>query len=268
MSVSTTHRRPRQHSSMSTCKASCAERPGRNPKLHGKKSASKTGSSTIFTAACTIRSRTGGIESGLCSVGSRLRDKYPPGGQRTIRPSFSSAGQLAEQPGDAVLLDRGQGDLVDARRAVVRAHQRPRAPQHIPAADLVIQRVEPPSGIGLGRPVQRMLQGTDRISRDTPARSLRGGTSRPGTHRAPPRQTLRIGEAAALPSPAVMLSARLKQYYGRLRRPPGQQSTSRLAPVIGRHAPVTLPQATGPGRASPVPAVTIERSAPHTPGGP
>ena len=30
-------------------------------------SASKTGLSTIFTAACTIRSRTGGIESGLCS---------------------------------------------------------------------------------------------------------------------------------------------------------------------------------------------------------
>jgi hypothetical protein len=30
-------------------------------------SASKTGSSTIFTAACTIRSRTGGIDSGRCS---------------------------------------------------------------------------------------------------------------------------------------------------------------------------------------------------------
>ena len=33
MSVSTTHGRPRQHSSMSTCKASCADRLGRNPKL-------------------------------------------------------------------------------------------------------------------------------------------------------------------------------------------------------------------------------------------
>jgi DDE superfamily endonuclease len=39
---------------------SCAERPRRNPKLHGRKSASKTGSSTIFSAACTIRSRTAG----------------------------------------------------------------------------------------------------------------------------------------------------------------------------------------------------------------
>ena len=32
-----------------------------------------------------------------------------------------------------------------------------------------MQRMEPSRGIGLGRPVQRMLQGTDRISRDTPA---------------------------------------------------------------------------------------------------
>jgi len=31
----------------------------------------------------------------------------------------------------------------------------------------------------------------------------------------------RIDEAAALPSPAVVLSVRLKRYYGRLRRPPG-----------------------------------------------
>src|SRR3954463_2104133 len=32
----------------------------------------------------------------------------------------------------------------------------------------------------------------------------------------------RTDEAAALPSPAVVLSARLNQYYGRLRLPPGQ----------------------------------------------
>ena len=80
MSVSTTQRRPCQDSSMSTCRASCAERLGRNPKLHGRKSASKTGSSTIFTAACTIRSRTAGIESGLCSV-------VPGFGMNTRRPA-------------------------------------------------------------------------------------------------------------------------------------------------------------------------------------
>ena len=37
-----------------------------------------------------------------------------------------------------------------------------------------------------------------------------------------------MNEAAALPSPPVLLSGQLKQYYGRLRRPPGSQSTSRL----------------------------------------
>jgi hypothetical protein len=52
---------------MSTCRASCGDRSGRNPTLTGAKSASKTGSSTIFNVACTIRSRTAGTNSGLCS---------------------------------------------------------------------------------------------------------------------------------------------------------------------------------------------------------
>jgi hypothetical protein len=68
MSVSTTHRRPRCCPSMSTCRASCGDRRGRNPNEQSAMSASKTGSSTIFTAACTMRSRTEGIDSGLCSV--------------------------------------------------------------------------------------------------------------------------------------------------------------------------------------------------------
>ena len=67
MSVRATHRRPCQASSMSTCRASCAERLGRKPKLSVTKSASKIGSMTIFAAACTMRSRTAGIESGRCS---------------------------------------------------------------------------------------------------------------------------------------------------------------------------------------------------------
>src|SRR5437868_6193525 len=37
----------------------------------------------------------------------------------------------------------------------------------------------------------------------------------------------RIDEAAALSSPAVVLSARLDRYYGRLRRPSGRSSISR-----------------------------------------
>jgi hypothetical protein len=49
-SDSATHRRPRQDSSMSTWSASCAERFGRNQNEHDRKSASKIGSMTIFTA--------------------------------------------------------------------------------------------------------------------------------------------------------------------------------------------------------------------------
>jgi site-specific DNA recombinase len=116
--------------------------------------------------------------------GPRLRYQHPPGRQRPVPALPQLAGQLFQEPGDPVLLDSSQGDLVDARRAVVPAHRDPRAPQNIAAADLVIQRVEPTSGIGLGRPVQRMLQGTDRVPGYR--RPLRGGTSLTGTHRAPP----------------------------------------------------------------------------------
>ena len=83
------------------------------------------------------------------------------------------------------------------------------------------------------------------------------GTSLTGIHRAPPHQRYAPTKQRPFPSPQVVLSRGLTGYYGRLRRPPGQRSTSRRAPVIGRHAPAAFPQATGPGRASPVPAVTI-----------
>jgi len=46
-----------------------AERLGRNPKLDAKKSASNTGSSTIFAAAITTRSRTVGMPSGRVCPG-------------------------------------------------------------------------------------------------------------------------------------------------------------------------------------------------------
>jgi hypothetical protein len=79
--------------------------------------------------------------------------------------------------------------------------------------------VKPSFGVGLGRPVERSLQDLDLV--------LLGGTSHEGTHRPFPAPK-RIDEAAALPSPAVVLSARLNRYYGRLRRPPGSTPTSRF----------------------------------------
>ena len=77
-----------------------------------------------------------------------------------------------------------------------------------------------------------------------------------------------MNEAAALPSPAVLLSARVDRYYGRLRRPPGSRSTSRLnTGYRTRHSDSTncrrLPGRGGPPQFPPPPS---ERSAPSTPG--
>ena len=86
---------------------------------------------------------------------------------------------------------------------------------------------------------------------------LRGGTSQIGTHRAPPSQTQRVNEAAALPSPAVMLSTRLDRYYDRLRLPPGARSTSRLHTGYRTSYSTPIRRMLRPGRASPVPAATF-----------
>ena len=128
-------------------------------------------------------------------------------------------GQLIEEPGNPVLLDLGDGLTVDARCTGVAAHLEPRALKDVPAMDLVVERVESSSGVGLGRPVERSLQSLDLV--------LLGGTSHEGTHQPFPVPK-RTDEVAALPSPAAVLSARLMQYYDRLRRPPGSMPTSRF----------------------------------------
>src|ERR1700756_3188231 len=66
-----------------------------------------------------------------------------------------------------------------------------------------------------------------------------------------------MNEAAALPSPAVLLSARLDREYGRLLRPPGTPSTSPRRPVIGQGRSSEHRSIARPGRASPVPAATL-----------
>ena len=90
-----------------------------------------------------------------------LRDEHPARGKRTPAPVLQIRGQLVEQLGNAVLLDIGDGLLVDAGRATVGAHQLPRPLQNVAAVDLVVERVEPSSGIGFGRPVKRSLQFSD-----------------------------------------------------------------------------------------------------------
>jgi hypothetical protein len=106
--------------------------------------------------------------------------------------------QACRAAGQPVQLDLGDGYLVDARRATVAAHLCPRPLQDISAGELVVQRVEPSSGIGLGRPVQRMLQGTDRVEGPGLLDAHRGGTSHHG-HSPALLASLHADEAAALP---------------------------------------------------------------------
>ena len=137
--------------------------------------------------------------------------------------------QLVEASGDPVTLNVVDGPAVDARGAVVLAHLEPSTLQDVPAMDLVIERMEPSSGVGLGRPVERSLQTLDFVQF--------GGTSHEGTHQPFP-VSKRTDELAALPSPAVVLSARLDRYRDRLRRPPGSMPISRCnfwgldAPIV------------------------------------
>src|SRR5215218_2219962 len=178
-----------------------------------------------------------------------LRDEDPARSKRTVRAVPEVRGQLVKQPVNPVPLDIIDGLLVDAGRAAVAAHQLPRALQHVPAMDLVVKRVEPSPGIGLGRPVKRALQFSDPVYFGGPSHDR-------GTHQALPCPS-RVNEAAALPSPAVVLSARLKAVLRPPPTPSRHPAISRPPPVIGRDAPAATRSATGPGRASPVPAVTI-----------
>ena len=170
-------------------------------------SASKTGSSTIFTADCTIRSRTAGIDSGLCAPSGLpgLGISTRRAGSGRYRPSLSS---LASSPSSRVPRTARPGPKWSCRCPVRRYSHAP-SPTHAgarPCGRPCLPARGTFAGIGLGRPVQRMLQGTNRISRDTPARSLRGGTSPSGTHRAPPQQCCASTKQRPFPSPQVVLS--------------------------------------------------------------
>ena len=77
-----------------------------------------------------------------------------------------------------------------------------------------------------------------------------------------------MDEAAALPSPRVLLSRRFTRYYGRLRRPPGLPPTSRLSTGYrARRSGGSSRRPPGRGGPPQFPSPPSERSAPPTPGG-
>jgi hypothetical protein len=183
---------------------------------------------------------------------------HPAGRQGPPRPRLQFRGQFVEQAGNPVLLDVRNGLRVDARRTRVAAHQDPRTLKNVSAIDLVVERVEPTSGIGLGRPVQRSLQNLDLVW---------DGVSR---HRHSPAlsTSIRTDEAAALPP-------------RRLCCPSGSSGTTAASDAHPARHP--LPGLSGyrarcsggssrrpPGRGGPpqFPSSRSERSVPHAPGSP
>src|SRR5918995_5829041 len=79
-----------------------------------------------------------------------------------------------------------------------------------------------------------------------------------------------MDEAAALPSPRVLLSRRLKRYYGRPDSHPARDPFPGSSPVIGSDAPTAPPSRgrSGRGGSPRFPLPPSQRSEPHTPGGP
>ena len=189
-------------------------------------------------------------------LGPRLRDEHPPGRDRTAPIAPAVRCQLVEQPGHPVLLDLGQGGLVDARRAVVAAHLRPTPATGRPCdgpcpaarGTVVRDRPWPP--------------GTARAARHGPrssdARPRSGGTSQ---IRHSPGHSLPDTARGRSSGPSLTGGCVVRPARPVLRPPP---TPSRHAdplpgstPVIGQPRSSAISAGAGPGRASPVPAVTI-----------
>ena len=127
-------------------------------------------------------------------------------------------------------------------------HLPPRPLQDVSAEDLVMERVKPSSGIGLGRPVKRSLQLSNLV--------LLGGPSHLLALTSPSlRVTHERSSGPSLTDGCVVRSARSV-----LRPPPTPTrpaSTSRLKTGYRTQCSGGPPQTAGPGRASPVPVATF-----------
>ncbi len=247
---------------MRTCRAPCAERFGRNPKPPDSMSASKTGSSTIFTAACTMRSRTDGIDSGLNPLLPGLgMNTRRAGNGRWLPPPSSPANSPSRRAtpccstwSRVVLSMPGAPSL---RRAATHARHKTSL-RKISSRSAWNRR----PGSALAARYSACAQGANRIN----DRSRSGGTSQTGTHRAPPQHQARrrssgpshhrrlccpLGStgttAASDPLPASDPFPEIIGY-----RTPRSDNTTRRSPDRG-----------GPLQFPPPPS---ERSEPHTPG--
>jgi hypothetical protein len=179
---------------------------------------------------------------------SAFWDRDPADRQRAVAPLDQLSVQLVEETANPRLLDGPDGDAVNAGSAAVAGDLGPRCPQHVLAVDLVEQRVEPTAAALLGRAVELVLEGADRI--EVPGHLVAVLGSIP-THvislfcwhswAPPPRQaSVKHGPFASrapLASGGVVLSTRPRSLLRPDPPPSRLPTTSRGSPVIRRPAP-------------------------------
>ena len=204
---------------MSTCKASCTDRLGRNPNEHGTcpprrparaRSSPRTARSGHEPWESTAAFRT--------LRAARLGYQHPPGRQRTNGPSLSS---LASSPSSRSMPYCSTGPRWSCR-CLVRRHSHAPSPTHAearPCGSLVCHpwNLRPD---GLGRPVHACCKArTGSAGHPGPIPSRSDIPS--GTHRAPPQQYSASTKQRPFPH-RRLCSPPAQAYYGRLRRPPGR----------------------------------------------
>src|SRR6266540_7406810 len=214
------------------------------------KSASKTGSSTVFAAAITTLSATHGIPSRpQLAWPARLRDVNPSQRPRPVGPGAQPLGEFVEEvahPGTHDVID---GDPIDAGRPAVCTDLAPSLPEHVAAGDLVIEGVEAAILILLSAAVEHALESTNSVH----ARGAADGSSRFGTHQSPSHPSRASMKCGPFPMwPAFPTS----EYYDPLRLPLSRPNHFPGSPVIGGHR-FPPPTVAGPRRLSRVPRTTI-----------
>ena len=177
-----------------------------------------------------------------------LRDEHPARGKRTPAPVPSGPRPAHRAAGRRRTARHRRWSAGRCRPRHGWRAPLPRPLQDVPAVDLVVERVEPSSGIGLGRPVKRSLQFSDFVLLGGPSHDVAlTGPSLCVTRERSSGPSLTAG--SVVPSAQAVL------------RPPPTPSRPRplpgSAPVIGRRRSDDLSAAAGPGRASPVPAATF-----------
>jgi hypothetical protein len=155
-----------------------------------------------------------------------LGNHHPPHGLSLI-PVLAELLRNLREPGvDAVGFDGLDSETVAPGCAVVLLYLGPCTLKDVLAVNLVIQRVEPPCSLPLGRTIQRPLESASRITR----------VLSPSRHsRTPPPSSASVKQGPF--PPAELCCPGAHRYYSPLRHALRLTPTSRGSPVIRHHLP-------------------------------